>query len=95
MELGVGRFEVGDGQAQVTLRGGQRTVPQEVLDMAEIGVVLHQVRGALCRHTCGVTCFLILASLAWRLTMSPTEWGVDGIAAEREEQAIVRRPPAN
>ena len=46
MELAVGLLQVGDGQPQIPLRGRQRDVPQKLLDVAQVGVVLQQVRGA-------------------------------------------------
>ena len=39
----MGLFQVGDGETQIALRGGQGTVSQEVLDVAQIGVVLNEV----------------------------------------------------
>jgi len=39
-------FEVGDGQAQIFLGGGQAPVPEDFLHMAQVGVVLEQVRRA-------------------------------------------------
>jgi len=44
MELGVGFFEIGDGQTQIPFGRGQRAMSQQVLDMAEVGVVLEQMR---------------------------------------------------
>ena len=38
VEPGVGLFQVGDGQAQVTLGGGQRAVAQQVLHLSLIHI---------------------------------------------------------
>jgi len=43
MEFGVGFFQIRDGEAQVTLRGGQGAVAQEILDVPQVGVVLNEV----------------------------------------------------
>ena len=44
--LVVSRLQVGDGQMQITLGGGQEPVAEDFLNVPEIGLVLHQVRGA-------------------------------------------------
>ncbi len=46
VELGVGFFEVGDGQAQVAFGGGQGAVAEQILDVPQVGVVLHKVSRA-------------------------------------------------
>jgi hypothetical protein len=46
MELAVGLFQIGDGEAQITLGRVERAMPQDVLHMAQVGLVLDQVRGA-------------------------------------------------
>ena len=43
MEFRVGLFQIRDGETQVTLRGGQGAVPQEVLDVPQVGVVLNEM----------------------------------------------------
>ena len=43
VEFGVGLFQIGYREAQVALCGGQGAVPQEVLDVAQIGVVLNEM----------------------------------------------------
>jgi hypothetical protein len=45
MEFGVGLLEIGNGQAQIAFGGRNGTVAQQVLDVAEAGVILHQVSG--------------------------------------------------
>ncbi len=39
-------FQIGDGQAQIFLGGGQRAMAEDFLHMPQVGVVLEQVRGA-------------------------------------------------
>jgi len=46
MELGVGLFQIGDREAQVALRGRQGAMPQEVLDVPQVGVVLNEMGSA-------------------------------------------------
>jgi hypothetical protein len=46
MALGVRRFQVGDGQAEITFSGSQGLLPQQVLDMPQVRVVLHQMSRA-------------------------------------------------
>ena len=48
MEFRVGLFQIGDGEAQVALRGGQGAVAQEVLDVPQVGVVLNEMGSATC-----------------------------------------------
>lgn len=43
MVLAVRRLQVGDGQVQVTLGGGQRTVAEDFLNVAQVGLIFHQV----------------------------------------------------
>jgi len=43
--LVVRRLQVGDGQMQVTLGGGQGPVTHDFLNVPEIGLILHQMRG--------------------------------------------------
>jgi hypothetical protein len=47
LKFGVGLFQIGDREAQITLRGGQGAVSQEALDVAHIGVVLNAMGGAI------------------------------------------------
>ena len=42
----VGRFEISDGQVQITLGGGQAAVAEHFLDVAHVGMVLDEVGGA-------------------------------------------------
>jgi hypothetical protein len=42
----VGLFQIRDGEAQVTLRGGQGAVAQEILDVPQVGVVLNEMGSA-------------------------------------------------
>lgn len=42
----MGVLEIGDGQVQVTLRGRKRPVPEDLLDVPQVGPVFKQVRGA-------------------------------------------------
>jgi hypothetical protein len=46
MELAMGFFEIGDGQAQIALGGGEGAMPDDVLNVPEIGFVFDHVRGA-------------------------------------------------
>jgi hypothetical protein len=46
MEFGVGLFQIRDREAQVALRGGQGAMPQEVLDVPQVGVVLNEMGSA-------------------------------------------------
>ena len=45
MEFRVGLFQIRDGETQVALRGGQGAVPQEILDVPQVGVVLDEMGG--------------------------------------------------
>lgn len=45
MELVMGRFQIGDGQMQVKLGRGQKPVARDLLHMAQVGLVLRQMRG--------------------------------------------------
>jgi hypothetical protein len=49
----VGFLQIGDGQAQITLGRVERTVPQDVLHVPQVGAVLDQVRRA--RNLTGVS----------------------------------------
>ena len=46
MEFGVGLFQVGDREAEVALRGGQGTMPQEFLHVPQVGVILNEMGSA-------------------------------------------------
>jgi putative addiction module component (TIGR02574 family) len=46
MMFAVRFFELGDGEMQVTLGGGQGAMTEDLLDVTDIGFVLQQVRGA-------------------------------------------------
>jgi len=46
MKLCVSLFQIGDGQPQVPFHGGQRAVAQQILHVAQVGIVLDQVGGA-------------------------------------------------
>jgi hypothetical protein len=42
----VGFLEIGDGEVEVTLGGGERAVAEDLLDVPEVRPVLEQGRGA-------------------------------------------------
>ncbi len=46
MKLGVGFFQIRDGQAEVTLCGGEGAVAKQILDVAEAGMVLDEMSRA-------------------------------------------------
>jgi len=46
MKLGVGFFQIRDGQAEVAFCGGEGAVAEEVLDVAEAGMVLDEMSSA-------------------------------------------------
>ena len=52
MELGVGFFQVRDGEAQATPGGGQGTVAQKVPDVPQVDVVLHEREPVLADGCC-------------------------------------------
>jgi putative addiction module component (TIGR02574 family) len=58
MMFAVRFFELGDGEMQVTLGGGQGAMTEDLLDVTDIGFVLQQVRGAtVSPHVAGDTLF--------------------------------------
>jgi hypothetical protein len=57
MELGMGFFQVGDAEAEVALRSRQRAMPQQILDVPQVGLVLHQVgRAGVAPHMGSTQC---------------------------------------
>ena len=88
MEPGVGLLQVGDGQAQVTLGGGQRAVAQQVLHMAQIGVVFDQVGGARMTPDMGGDVLLDPGQPGMVLDQVAHGMGVQGVAPEREEKPV-------
>ena len=85
MELGVSGFQVGDGELQVTLGGRQRAVPKQVLNVAQIGVVLDQVRGAGVTPDVRRDVFLDLGEPGVTLDQVADGVRVNGFAPERKE----------
>jgi hypothetical protein len=78
----VGRLQVADGQAQVTLGGRQRAVSQQVLDVAQIGVVFDQVGGTGMTPDVGCDVFFDPGQPGMAFNRAAHRMGVQGMAPE-------------
>jgi hypothetical protein len=88
MEAGVSLLQVADGQTQVTLGGRQRAVTEQVLHMAQIGVVFNQVGGARMTPDMGRDVLLDPGQPGMTFDQIADRMGVQGIAPEGEEKPV-------
>ena len=88
MEPGVGFLQVADGQAQVSLGRGERAMPQEVLHMAQIGVVFDQVGGTGMTPDMGGDVLLDPGKAGVVFDQIAHRMAVQGVAPERQEKPV-------
>ena len=87
MEFGVGLFQVRDGEAQVTLGGGQRAVAEQVLHVPEVGMVLDEMGRAGVAPDMRGDAFLNLGGLGMPSDEGTESMRVQRIAPVGNEQA--------
>jgi len=88
MEAGMGLLQIGNGQLQVPFRGGQRAVAQQVLHVAQVGVVLNQMRGARVPPYMGCDVLLDLGQPGMTFHQVAHGMGINGLPTVRQEQPV-------
>ena len=99
-------LQLGNGDAQVTFGRGKGAVSEDFLDVAQVGLVLEQVRSAGVppdmagdaladpahgsHQTCGVTGFPMPIARAYCLTMTWIIWLLSGRCGLREKSHNAR-----
>lgn len=95
VEAPVGFLQVGDGEMEVSLGGGEGAVAEHFLDVAETGAVAHEMGGAgVPPDVGGVTCFFTPASRAYLATSSSSvvrPRGADSREMKRAACCLPRR----
>ena len=88
MKLGVGFFEIGDGQPEVAFGCRKGTVAKQVLNMAQTGVVLDQVRGTTVTPHVRSDHFFDFCELGVLFHQSSQAIGIQSISPIRDKEPV-------